>query len=157
NRLFRDVAETDQRRGRRPAIQSVERWLRGDDQADRHLECWRRDRVAACAYHELEQPMRAARCLKASLVAHHCQQGPCTFAATALQYLYVAVGDALRADLTARFFVSSRGPVFGLPYGPFLEPTHVRRLIRELVYHHRDGPADRGVLASIAELRHEDA
>lgn len=121
------------------------------------LAVWRRDRVAACAYRRLEESMRAARHLRASIITHYCGSGSCTFAPDALQCLYLDAGEPLKAALTSRFFHRRRGSAFAPPFGRFLTTVHVRRLVEELVSLHRDAPADPRVRASIGELGHEDA
>ena len=155
SRVLRDVDAARRERGRDVAIGVVERWMADDEGHDRRLELWRRDRLAACAYDRLGEPVRAARHLRASLVTHHCGGGSCWFAPEALQFLYLQAGEPFKAGLTARSFTGQRGPAFGPPFRDFLTTAHLRRLVVEVVALHRDAPADPQVGSLIDTLRHE--
>jgi hypothetical protein len=135
----------------------VERWMADDRGRNRRLARWRRDRVAACAYHWLGEPMRAARHLRASLVTHYCGGGSCWFAPAALQFLYLEAREPFKAGLTSRSFNGQRGPAFGPPFGDFPTTAHLRRLVAELVALHRDAPADPEIESLITQLGHEAA
>jgi len=114
------VAEADRTHGRRVAVRLVERWVaRGV--ITRRLTRWPRDRLAARAYHDVEEYELAARYLRASLIEHHCTSGSCRVGPSALAYLYLQAGRGFEAVMAS------------MPYGdaPGLLHERVSELIGE--------------------------
>jgi hypothetical protein len=155
------LAETTERlRGRRGAVAALERVTAGWGVPA--LD-WQRDREAACAYHWLREPERAARHLRRSLIEHLCGSGSCEVAPGALVYLYLEAGCGLEAVLTARLFGGHCAFVRDALPIDLISDVRLRGLIDELVLEHRSSPADTrriselvlGVTSGDADVRRE--